>query len=114
MTGVQTCALPIYQTYGLIPAEKGENDEWFWWQDARGEKGVRIMWDKTTHAFKGINSFGIRIKHEVCNDWLNEKTNINKVIKEFRKANFDPEFFERFEKEFETTFLKNKISLHKV
>lgn len=103
-----------YQTYGLIPAEKGENDEWFWWQDAKGEKGVRIMWDKTTHAFKGLNSFGIRIKHEVCNDWLNEKTNIHSVVKEFKKANFDPEFFKKFEKEFEGAFLKEHNHLHKV
>ncbi len=103
-----------YQTYGLIPAEKGENDEWFWWQDAKGEKGVRIMWDKTTHAFKGINSLGIRIKHEVCNDWLNEKTKIHAVVKDFKKANFDPEFFKKFEKEFEAAFLKEHHYLQKV
>ena len=99
-----------YQTYGLIPAIKVENDDWFWWQDAKGQKGIRIMWDKNTHAFKGLNSFGIRIKHEVCNDWLNEKTPINEVVKEFRKANFDPEFFKRFEKLFEAAFFnKQKI-----
>jgi NAD(P)H-nitrite reductase large subunit len=103
-----------YQTYGLIPAAKNENDEWFWWQDAKGEKGVRIMWDRNSGSFKGINSFGIRIKHDVCNDWLNKKTNINKVVKEFRKANFDPEFFKKFEKEFETAFVKRSNSLNNV
>ena len=97
-----------YQTYGLIPAQKTENDEWFWWHDAKVQKGIRIMWDKNNQAFKGLNSFGIRIKHEVCNDWLNEKTPVKEVVKEFSKANFNPEFFKKFEKLFTAAFFNNQ------
>lgn len=100
-----------YQTYGLIPAQKTENDEWFWWHDAKVQKGIRIMWDKNNQAFKGLNSFGIRIKHEVCNDWLNEKTPVKEVVKEFSKANFEPEFFKKFEKFFEAAFLSEQKNI---
>ncbi len=96
-----------YQTYGLVLAQKQEQDEWFWWQDKKGSKGLRILWDKATLAFKGLNTFGIRIRHEVCNDWLNEKTSVKTVVQQLRKANFDPEFFKGFENEFEAAFNQN-------
>ncbi len=98
-----------YQTYGLVLAQKTEEEEWFWWQDKKGEKGLRILWDKNTLAFKGLNSFGIRIRHEVCNDWLNEKTAVKTVVQQLRKANFDPEFFKGFENEFITAFSRQNI-----
>ena len=98
-----------YQTYGLVLAQKQEGEDWFWWQDKKGEKGLRILWDKDTLAFKGLNSFGIRIRHEVCNDWLNEKTSVKKVVQQLRKANFDPEFFRGFENEFEAAFNHQNI-----
>ena len=100
-----------YQTYGLVSSQKGEDEEWFWWQDAKGQKGIRIVWDKNTEAFIGINSLGIRIRHEVCNEWLNEKTNITAVVKQLYKANFDPEFFKKFEKEFVRAFDYQNILL---
>lgn len=98
-----------YQTYGLVLAQKQEGEDWFWWQDKKGEKGLRILWNKDTLAFKGLNSFGIRIRHEVCNDWLNEKTSVQAVIQQLRKANFDPEFFKGFENEFEAAFIHQNI-----
>jgi len=98
-----------YQTYGLVLAQKAGEEDWFWWQDKKGEKGIRILWDKNTLAFKGLNSFGIRIRQEVCNDWLNEKTSVKTVVQQLRKANFDPEFFKGFEKEFATAFHHQNI-----
>ena len=93
-----------YQTYGLVSAQKADDENWFWWQDKKGEKGIRILWDKNTLAFKGINSFGIRLRHEICNDWLNDKTPVKTVVHQLRKANFDPEFFKGYEKEFVAAF----------
>ncbi len=98
-----------YQTYGLVLAQKTEEEKWFWWQDKNGEKGLRILWDKNSLVFKGLNSFGIRIRHEVCNDWLNEKTSVKTVVQQLRKANFDPEFFKGFENEFEAAFNHQNI-----
>ena len=98
-----------YQTYGLVAAQKADDEEWFWWQDKKGEKGIRILWDKNTLAFKGINSFGIRLRHEICNDWLNDKTPVKTVVHQLRKANFDPEFFKGYEKEFAAAFNHQNI-----
>ena len=98
-----------YQTYGLVSAQKADNEDWFWWQDKKGEKGIRILWDKNTLAFKGINSFGIRIRHEICNDWLNDNTPVKTVVQQLRKANFDPEFFKGYEKEFAAAFNHQNI-----
>lgn len=98
-----------YQTYGMVLAEKPEDTDWFWWQDDLGERGIRLQWNKATKAFTGLNCFGIRIRHEVCNDWLNNETNIMEVVKELRKANFDPEFFKSYEKAFKTSFEKAQI-----
>ena len=98
-----------YQTYGLVSAQKADDENWFWWQDKKGEKGIRILWDKNTLAFKGINSFGIRLRHEICNDWLNDRTPVNAVVHQLRKANFDPEFFKGYEKEFAAAFNHQNI-----
>ena len=98
-----------YQTYGLVSAQKADDEDWFWWQDKKGEKGIRILWDKNTLAFKGINSLGIRLRHEICNDWLNDKTPVNAVVHQLQKANFDPEFFKGYEKEFAAAFNHQNI-----
>ena len=95
-----------YQTYGTVPAKKAETDEWFWWQDDKGERGIRLMWDKQTKIFKALNCFGIRIRHEVCNEWLNTQKTIPQVLKELSRANFNPEFFKKFEIQFTTALIK--------
>lgn len=93
-----------YQTYGFVPARKDENDDWFWWQDRQGERGLRLVWEKNTKIFKGLNAMGIRLRHEMCNQWLHDHATIDKVVKELAKANFDPEFFKGYEKEFKRSF----------
>ena len=98
-----------YQTYGTVLSQKEDNEEWFWWQNVKGEKGIRIVWDKGSNAFKGLNSFGIRIRHEVCNEWLNKKTPVNIVVQQLYKANFDPEFFKKFEREFIQAFHQQNV-----
>ena len=98
-----------YQTYGLVSAQKADDEDWFWWQDKKGEKGIRILWDKNTLAFRGINSFGIRLRHEICNDWLNDRTPVKTVVHQLRKANFDPEFFKGYEKDFAAAFNHQNI-----
>ena len=101
-----------YQTYGLVQVQKKMDEDWFWWQDKKGKKGIRILWDKNTLAFKGLNSFGIRIRHEVCNDWLNNKTPVKIVVQQLYKANFNPEFFRGYEKEFAAAFNHQNILIN--
>ncbi|MFC4261854.1 NAD(P)/FAD-dependent oxidoreductase [Ferruginibacter yonginensis] len=97
-----------YQTYGLVPAQLAATDDWFWWQDAKGNRALRLMWHKETKAFKGLNTFGIRIRHEVCNEWLNQQTPVDVVVQQLSKANFDPEFFKKYEHHFQQAFVQSK------
>ena len=58
-----------------------------------------MVWDKTTLQFLGINTFGIRMRHECFDRWLREKKSIDFVMAHLAEANFDPEFFDRHESE---------------
>ena len=37
------------------------------------------------------------MRHDIFDTWLTEKRDINYVIHNLPKANFDPEFYERYE-----------------
>lgn len=90
-----------YQTYGWVYSEKNKPDyeHHFHWKHDDDTKCITIAFHKDTNAFLGINTFGIRMKHEVFNRWLTEKRDVDYVINHLREANFDPEFFKRFEKD---------------
>jgi hypothetical protein len=49
---------------------------------------------------------GVRYRHEVCERWLKNKTNILDVIQNLGLANFDPEFFKEYESEVVAIFNK--------
>ena len=48
----------------------------------------------------GINTFGIRMRHEFFDKALNQKQSILYVLEHLADANFDPEFFKLYEKFF--------------
>jgi len=47
--------------------------------------------------FLGINTFGIRMRHEIFNRWLTEERDVNYVMEFLKDANFDPEFYSKYE-----------------
>ena len=98
-----------YQTYGWVFAKPKDYEEQFYWEHTDGKKCVRISYHKDSKEFLGINTFGIRMRHEVFDTWLTEKRTVDHVIKNLQKANFDPEFFSRYEKAIMAAF-KNHIS----
>jgi len=66
---------------------------------------------------------GIRYRHEVCEKWLKENTNIESVLTNLSLANFDPEMYKEYEKDIVDLYnrqenkqlkLKSKRSLDKV
>ncbi|MFD1552784.1 NAD(P)/FAD-dependent oxidoreductase [Putridiphycobacter roseus] len=93
-----------YQTYGWVFAQLKEGEEEFYWEHEKGEIAMHLVWDKNTHEFKGINSFGIRLRHDLFDKWLNEKASIQTVMSLLKSANFDPEFYKLYEKEIITQF----------
>lgn len=93
-----------YQTYGNVGNELRENENEFYWEHVSGKKCVHVIWDKTTNQFLGINTFGIRMRHEKFDQWLREKKDIHYVMSHLSEANFDPEFFDRHEEEIVKAF----------
>ena len=88
-----------YQTYGEVPATLPENSLSFCWQHSAHNKLVRINFDQETRAVLGVNTFGIRMRQEVWQTWIANKTSVDEVICSLKSANFEPEFFQRFEGE---------------
>lgn len=86
-----------YQTYGNIPAVYDEFQSEMIWQD--GNKSLRIVYEKETKQFLGINTFGIRLRHAFFEQKLNSKSSILSVIEDLQKADFDPEFTENYLKQ---------------
>jgi len=95
-----------YQTYGWVFAEKNRPDyeKHFHWKHKDDTKCITIAYHKDSKIFLGINTLGIRMKHEVFDQWLTEKRGIDYVVENLKKANFDPEFYEHYESEILSAF----------
>ncbi|SDX15870.1 Pyridine nucleotide-disulphide oxidoreductase [Lutibacter oricola] len=97
-----------YQTYGWVWAQPRENEAHFYWEHSNKKICVNVNYNKTTRQFIGINTFGIRMRHEIFDKWLTENKTVEYVIENLSTANFDPEFFKKYEKEISTAF-KNQL-----
>ena len=86
-----------YQTYGWVFAKPRENEAHFHWKHDDDTKCITVCYDKNTNEFLGINTFGIRMRHEIFDIWLTEKRDVDYVMNHLPEANFDPEFYSRFE-----------------
>jgi len=86
-----------YQTYGSFPPKPTEGTESFWWEHQKGKKGIRINFSKETGAVTGMNAMGIRQRHEVWDNWIEQQKTIGYVMGHLEEANFDPEFFDTHE-----------------
>lgn len=95
-----------YQTYGAVLNEPRENESVFYWKHPEKHLSFRAIYDSNTKALLGINVFGIRIRHKVCDNWINKGTTIDQVMVELKDANFDPEFFKPYEEEIIAQFNK--------
>lgn len=106
-----------YQTYGHVGGSLGEHEDELYWEHLKGQKCVHFVFDKTSHELIGVNTFGIRMRHEVFDRWLNEKQKIEYVIEHLEEANFDPEFFDNNEQEiveaFNSAYPKSRVELLK-
>ncbi|GGZ79818.1 NAD(P)/FAD-dependent oxidoreductase [Algibacter mikhailovii] len=90
-----------YQTYGWVHAAKGKPDyeSQFHWKHDDDTKCITVAYHKDTKKFLGINTFGIRMRHETFDHWLSEKRDVSYVINHLAEANFDPEFYSHYETE---------------
>ncbi|MFK7776267.1 MAG: NAD(P)/FAD-dependent oxidoreductase [Saprospiraceae bacterium] len=88
-----------YQVYGTVMAKMADDHEAIYWEHADGRKSIRVIYDKNTEEIVGFNLMGVRFRHEVCEKWLKEKTNVEVVLQDLAISNFDPEFYKTHEHE---------------
>ena len=86
-----------YQTYGQIPPLATQEENHFCWKHPEKNCMVRLAYHPKSRLFLGINTFGIRMRHEVFDQWLNDQTSIETVMENLSQANFDPEFYTQYE-----------------
>ena len=86
-----------YQTYGWVFSEPREDEAHFHWKHEDDTKCITVCYNKNTNQFLGINTFGIRMRHEIFDTWLTEKRELDYVMKHLPIANFDPEFYSHYE-----------------
>lgn len=113
-----------YQTYGWVFSERNKQDyeAHFHWRHATENICITVAYHKDTKVFLGINTFGIRMRHEVFNKWLTQKKDIEFVLQHLKDANFDPEFYKQYETqilsrynaEFNTNLSAKKKSLKRI
>ncbi|MFN4761758.1 NAD(P)/FAD-dependent oxidoreductase [Gillisia sp. Q332] len=96
-----------YQTYGWVFNNPRENELHIHWAHKDKKKFITIAFDKNDKRFLGINTFGIRMRHEVFDRWLTEKRSVSFVLANLKEANFDPEFYKHYEKEIFNSFKEN-------
>ena len=95
-----------YQTYGWVFSEKIKKDfeKHFHWRHPKEKICITVAYHVKTKQFLGINTFGIRMRHEIFNRWLTEKRNVEYVMEFLKDANFDPEFYAQYESDIVTKF----------
>ena len=100
-----------YQTYGWVFNQPQEGDDDFFWKHPTENICIHIHFEKASGKFKGINTFGIRLRHETIDKWLNEERSVDYVIENFLEANFDPEFYIDHTKNIQQSFQEKQNKL---
>lgn len=93
-----------YQTYGWVFPTERDGEQHFHWSHPEEKKCITINFQISSRKFIGINTFGIRMRHEVFDRWLTEQRTVDEVVKNLGEAHFDPEFFTRHEKDIQQQF----------
>jgi len=88
-----------YQTYGNVPNVITTPLSSFYWEHSSGKICFRLVYDFQSKNLIGINVFGIRMRHEVFDRWLSEGRKIDYVLEHLPEANFDSEFYRKYEPE---------------
>ena len=98
-----------YQTYGWVFGRPKPYEKQFHWIHNDDTKCITISYHHETYEFLGINTFGIRMRHEVFDRWLTEKREVQYVVEHLSEANFDPEFYSTYENEILKAFTNSLI-----
>jgi NAD(P)H-nitrite reductase large subunit len=93
-----------YQVYGIVDTQPNKENESFYWENENKNIALRISYNKSSKFITGIHSIGMRLKQSICENWIKNNTTVHTVIEELHKANFNPEFYKKYEKEIQLQF----------
>jgi NAD(P)H-nitrite reductase large subunit len=79
-----------YQTYGSVPADL-DGVTSIVWQHAHKDQFLRIA--HRDGIVCGFNALGLRLRAEVCMQWIRARTPVDVVLRDLKHANFNEEFF---------------------
>jgi NAD(P)H-nitrite reductase large subunit len=103
-----------YQTYGMVLSKLQEGQDEFVYTNTDDDVLLHFVFEKESHKFIGINNFGLRLRHQVFNEWLLNEATVEEVLIDLKSANFDPEFYTKYEDriiaQFNAQFGKNLVS----
>ncbi len=97
-----------YQTYGWVWAEPKENESQIFWENEKNRVAMRVAFETSSHRFLGINTYGVRLKHEYFDTVLRNNTSLEHVLQNLDKAFFDPEFYRSYSGEIRAAFSNKK------
>jgi len=87
-----------YQVYGEVPVQyDGELDAIFY---RDGKRSLRIVYHNESQKVVGIQCMGIRMRHEMCEAWIESESTLHEVLNQLNGAYFDPELFKPFHRAF--------------
>ena len=81
-----------YQTYGTVSAKIKEEEAFFHWHHATKDIAFTAVYNNTSKEFIGVNVFGLKLRHEYLDKWLQDKVSIEYVLSNLPVAFFDKEF----------------------
>jgi len=88
-----------YQTYGFVSSTNRDGEEGFWWEHNDHKHAIHIVYRKEDRSIVGINTYGIRLRHRIFEKWVRDRETVEFVLTNLRSANFDPEFYKKYEPE---------------
>ncbi|MDX1471603.1 MAG: FAD/NAD(P)-binding oxidoreductase [Flavobacteriaceae bacterium] len=96
-----------YQTYGIVMSKPKEGNVHFNWSSLENWKSVTIEYEIESRKLIGINTFGLRMKHETFERWLSDQVTIDYVIANLNEALFEPEFYKDYTPQIQKAFKIN-------
>lgn len=91
-----------YQTYGFVPSSAQKDFDSFYWENQKSERSIRFVHNRDKSVV-GIISMGIRIKHEVCENWIKDGKSLDYALSNIEDIDFDPEFSLKLRNEITTS-----------
>lgn len=87
-----------YQVYGEVPVTYDDELSPLFYR--KGKQSLRIVYNSKTEEVVGFHSMGVRLRHQMCEAWIEQKATLRNVLENLTAAYFDPELHANFHRAF--------------